>query len=77
VIDSLPEYNFVFIGQSYGDATGLENLKKRSNFFDLGFKNYYDLKYYASQFSVLLLPFKINNITNSADPIKLYEYWSL
>ncbi|MBU5483650.1 glycosyltransferase [Clostridium sp. MSJ-11] len=67
-------YNFVFVGPLY-------NLSSvpliRSNVYFLGMKNYEELPYYINNFDCCIIPFSINEMTNSCNPIKLYEYMSL
>lgn len=40
----------------------------------MGIKDYRDLPGYLSCFDVCLIPFKINIVTESANPIKMWEY---
>ncbi|MBV4417365.1 glycosyltransferase [Clostridium tyrobutyricum] len=67
-------YDFVFVGPKYGDV----NLNfNKDNIYFLGEKRYEDLPYYISNFSCCIIPFKVNEMTNSCNPIKLYEYMAL
>ena len=66
------EYNFIIIGPDYDGS--IKNLSKRENLFWLGGKNYKELKYYLHFFDVGIIPFKINQITSSTSPLKLFEY---
>ena len=72
----LPNVDFVLIGPT-------EELDKRyvnskpSNLFLLGTKNYKQIPAYVELFDVALIPFKKDEIGEFADPIKLYEYFSL
>lgn len=65
--------NFVLIGTV---ATNTDSLKKLSNIYLLGAKQYEMLPNYLSTFDVGIIPFKINELTLAADPIKLYEYFA-
>jgi glycosyltransferase involved in cell wall biosynthesis len=67
-----PEWSFVFIGpitiELKSDIKGIENL------FFLGKRPYKDLPSYMNEFDVCLIPHKVNELTNSMNPIKLFEY---
>lgn len=52
----------------------LYELKKCRNVFLIGKKPYDVLPYYLKAFNVCIIPFKINELTKSVNPIKLYEY---
>ncbi len=71
-------YNFVLIGPDY-DGLLKSRLKEYNidscvNVFWLGAKNYEEIPIYLAFFDVAIIPFKINNITLSTSPIKLFEY---
>jgi glycosyltransferase involved in cell wall biosynthesis len=66
-------YDFVFIGAKYGDV----NVNLNNNIYFLGERKYEELPYYISNFNCCIIPFKVNEMTNSCNPIKLYEYMSL
>ncbi len=65
-------YNFVLIGPNYDGS--IKRLQKKDNLFWLGGKNYKELKYYLHFFDVATIPFKVNQITSSTSPLKLFEY---
>lgn len=67
-------YNFVFVGPFYN---GFKPPLIKSNIYYLGIKNYNELPYYINNFNCCIIPFKVNNMTNSCNPVKLYEYFSL
>jgi glycosyltransferase involved in cell wall biosynthesis len=69
-----PDYTFVIIGKSVVDLSIFNGCK---NFIFLGPKEYSDLPTFASVFDVGLIPFKINQVTLAANPLKLMEYFSL
>lgn len=50
---------------------------KPDNVFFLDKKQYREVPCYISIFDVALIPFNISHISDSTDPIKLYEYFSL
>ncbi len=67
----LPDYQFVLIGPIDTDVT---ILKQQPNITLLGPKHYDNLPQYLSHFDVCLIPFRINKLTASVNPIKMYEY---
>lgn len=44
------------------------------NVFFLGHKNYDSLPFYLRYFDVCIIPFVLNRVTNSTNPVKVYEY---
>ncbi|MDQ0338494.1 glycosyltransferase involved in cell wall biosynthesis [Caldalkalibacillus uzonensis] len=73
VADSRPDCNFIFIGPIATDISLLEAL---SNVHFIGPRRYEHLPYYLRKFDICWIPFKINELTKSVNPIKLYEYMS-
>lgn len=73
--EQLPEINFVFIGRIIADNLSKTNeLNKKENIFFLGEKDYRDLPHYLKYFDVTFIPFKMNELIKSVNPIKFYEY---
>lgn len=68
---SKPHWSLVLIGKVEADTSDLEGL---SNVHLLGRKNYRDLPAYCKGFDVAILPFEVNALTHSANPLKLREY---
>lgn len=67
-----PNWSFVIIGPV---QPGIGNtITGRDNVFFLGIKDYQVLPIYMSHFDVCVIPFKLNKITKSANPIKMWEY---
>ena len=69
-----PEINIVLLGIKYDDSFDKAELSKYQNIYFLGSKDYQVLPNYASCFNVCVIPFLINNITQSTSPLKLFEY---
>ena len=69
-----PSWKIVLIGKLHTkpvpELFGLPNVRF------LGPRSYQQLPSYLSRFDVCLLPFKLNQLTGSANPVKLYEYLS-
>jgi len=69
-----PNYEFVLIGVNYDHSVDQCTLLSLPNVHWLGMKRYEELFKYLLLFDVGIIPFKINQITLSTSPIKLYEY---
>jgi GT2 family glycosyltransferase len=70
-----PEWQFVLLGGVFEiDVSTLEALP---NVHLLGQQPYELIPLYLYHFDVCIIPFKINEITNATDPVKLYEYLSV
>jgi glycosyltransferase involved in cell wall biosynthesis len=63
--------SLVVIGKT---TTNVSILEKLPNVHLLGRKSYTDLPNYCKGFDVALNPFIINELTNSANPLKVREY---
>lgn len=72
IAESRPEWRLVIIGPRQPGMG--ESLQAMPNVFFLGVKEYAELPQYVSQFDVCLIPFKLNSVTFSANPIKMWEY---
>ncbi|MCK5605628.1 glycosyltransferase, partial [Candidatus Pacearchaeota archaeon] len=66
------DFSFVFIGP----LLGVKEARYRhiTNLHFLNTKPYQVLPNYMKQMDVMILPFKINELTKSVDPVKAYEY---
>ncbi len=71
------KYSIVLIGIKYDEEFDKENMSQVENVYFLGPRDYQVLKYYAKKADVLLLPFKICDITKATSPCKLFEYMAL
>lgn len=56
---------------------GLEVLREERRITLLGFRPYHQIPSIINSFHVALIPHKVNRLTNSMDPIKIYEYLAL
>jgi glycosyltransferase involved in cell wall biosynthesis len=68
----LKEWQIVLVGPEYHRVPDF--IKHIGNIKMLGLKDYSTLPAYISNIDVCMIPFKINTITRSTNPIKLYEY---
>ena len=69
-----PNYNFVLIGWEYDKAFANSKITKLKNLHFLGPKKYSELSSYITAFDICIIPFKVNEITLSTSPVKLFEY---
>lgn len=69
-----PEYSFLIIGRATVDVSDFALYK---NIIYLGPVQYNLLPEYACLFDVGLIPFKVNELTIAANPLKLLEYMSI
>jgi glycosyltransferase involved in cell wall biosynthesis len=72
-----PQYEIVLIGIKYDESFDNSNLMEYDNINYLGIVDYNVLYKYASTFDVCTIPFKLNDITKSTSPVKLFEYMAL
>jgi glycosyltransferase involved in cell wall biosynthesis len=66
-----PGWSFILIGKI---ATDVSMLRGLANVELLGWRSYRDLPRYCKGFDAALLPFRINELTLAANPLKLREY---
>ena len=72
-----PSWNFVLIGWDYDGTIKQSGIDKFENIHYLGVKKYDELPRFAAWFDVCILPFIVNQLTDSTSPIKLFEYMAL
>jgi glycosyltransferase involved in cell wall biosynthesis len=67
--------NVVIIGRAHPDITGwIKRLRAYPNFIFLGFREYATIPSYVRLFSIGIIPFRKNELTEGVNPVKLYEY---
>jgi glycosyltransferase involved in cell wall biosynthesis len=69
-----PEIQFVLIGRVENESA--RGLGKLGNVQLRGEVSYADLRAELSNFDIALIPFRVNDLTQATNPIKLYEYFS-
>ena len=75
VAEAFPRGSVVIVGDiNNADTDGLARLQAMPNVHLLGRKPYEALPGYCKSFDVALLPFKKNELTECANPLKLREY---
>lgn len=65
-----PSYNLVMVGPLYN----VGKVPQRPNLHWLGFRGYDYLPAYAQSFDVGIVPFRRSSMTESVNPIKMWEY---
>lgn len=70
------KYSVVLFGIKYDESYD-QNIKNEKNIYFMGSRDYSVLKNYAKQCDLLIIPFKINNITMATSPVKIFEYMAL
>jgi glycosyltransferase involved in cell wall biosynthesis len=74
VIQKNMDKYFVFLGAV--NSKSVRRLYKYRNVFFLGEIKYEDLRGYLAYFDVCLIPFVLNDLIKSTNPVKFYEYIS-
>lgn len=69
-----PNYEFLLIGPDYDGSIRRSGIQQVSNIRWLGPRRYAELPQYLKYFDVAIIPFKLNKITHSTSPLKLFEY---
>jgi hypothetical protein len=69
-----PDWNFILIGPDYDGSLTRSRLLEQANVRWLGVRDYDYLPRYLRCFDVASIPFKVNDITCSTSPLKLFEY---
>ena len=69
-----PEWRIVLLGWDYDGSLGASGILRLAGLHYLGVAPYEALPAYAAHFDVAILPFTLNEVTESTSPIKLFEY---
>jgi glycosyltransferase involved in cell wall biosynthesis len=72
-----PNYEIILIGWNYDDSVKAYKFDQLPNVSIIGPINYKELPKYAYWFNICTIPFRLNDITESTSPIKLFEYMAL
>lgn len=70
-------YILLLIGHEHDESLKESHILENENVHYLGSKPYSELVQYAVWYDVAILPFKVNNITLSVSPVKIFEYMAL
>jgi glycosyltransferase involved in cell wall biosynthesis len=72
-----PDYEILLIGYRYEKSLARYDFRQYSNLSIIGPVDYRRLPEYACWFDVATIPFKLNEITESTSPMKLFEYMAM
>lgn len=67
-------YQLLLIGYEHDLCFANSGLKKHKNVLYLGHKSYQELSKYCTFYDIAIIPFVVNDITQSVSPVKLFEY---
>jgi O-antigen biosynthesis protein len=77
IIQDNPSFSFVFIGNwEHLQATRLK-LEQYTNYIYLGYKKHEQVPNYINCFDVCINPFKVDDVGNAINPLKVYEYLAM
>ena len=80
VAQARPQYSFVLIGgyemEQTRETNDVSRLSGLPNVHFLGHQAYSELPSYLAHFDACIIPFLVNDLTRTTDPVKLYEYLS-
>jgi len=71
------DWNIVLLGVIYDQEIYKSDIIRAKNVYILPPVHYNTIPTYGKCFDVCIIPFKINDITKSTSPIKLFEYMAL
>jgi glycosyltransferase involved in cell wall biosynthesis len=75
--EARPQYEVVLLGVDIDGSLAASGIAKLKNLTAAGPVPYSELPKYSAWFDVAMVPFKVNAITESTSPIKLFEYMAL
>ena len=68
-----PEWSIIMIGP-VSNRIKIDKIRQQKNIYLLGRKAYNDLPKYIKAFDVCINPFVVDELSESIDPLKMYEY---
>ena len=77
IINKKKEWSFVFVGEVCENAKDdVDRLSKYSNFHLFGWRSYFELPSFLKGFDVAIIPYLVNDWTNTINPNKIYDYYA-
>lgn len=70
-------YAVMLLGQDYDNTLEKSGILSVDNVFFLGRKSYDELPAYGCNSDICIIPFLLNEITESTSPVKLFEYMAM
>lgn len=75
IVSMRPEWSFVFVGEIAANAANrFSRLKTFKNVYHTGWRSAKDIPRYIKGFDVGMIVCKVNELTNTFSPYKLYDY---
>jgi hypothetical protein len=76
IIKDMQDIQFLFVGRIYAEPIYdiILKLRRFKNFRYLGIKNYNELLKIYGLVDAMIIPFKLNDVTDDVSPIKMFEY---
>lgn len=77
LIEKREQWSFVFVGEIAENAKDeVKKLSKHSNFHIFGWRSYEELPAFLKGFDVAIIPYQVNDWTNTINPNKVYDYFA-
>lgn len=76
IIKERPNYNYIFVGPT-DSSFNIQKIKSYDNVYLLGPKSKEQVKNYINSFDLCLNPFRVHEVNDSVNPVKVFEYLSL
>ena len=77
LIAKRPDWSFVFVGQVADNAkTDHQRLLEYPNFHSFGWRPYEEVPPFLKGFDAAIIPYKVNDWTNTINPNKVYDYFA-
>lgn len=77
IMREMPWWSFVFVGSADDNVQGeLHRLKQYPNFHLFGWRPYEELPGFLKGFDAAIIPYRINDWTNTINPNKVYDYFA-
>ena len=77
LIEKREQWSFVFVGEIAENAKDeVTKLSKHSNFHIFGWRPYEKIPAFLKGFDVAIVPYKVNDWTNTINPNKVYDYFA-
>jgi len=77
IINKKKEWSFVFVGEVCENAKDdVDKLSRYSNFHLFGWRSYFELPSFLKGFDVAIIPYLVNDWTNTINPNKIYDYYA-
>ena len=77
IISMKSEWSFVIIGPVIpGNEAKFSKIRRKNNVFYVGSKKHFELPFYLCNFDLCIIVYRLNELTESILPIKIFEYFA-